>query len=178
MVEKQKVGDTHLCGGYVPPLFLQWISPPNSNNLHKKVNNTNKITKCTLCLHTLITFLLSARTYSHDLLMSDAWELTKHPIVKRYCSKPIVSATLTWSSSLRNKKICHKTNIRLKKRKEEDSEEEKKGNFLSRGKPMWRGGARLVQLPEGVVLVIVQDTSHAQKASVFSSLLKSLEHSC
>ena len=35
-----------------------------------------------------------------------------------------------------------------------------------------------MQLPEGVVLVIVQDTSHAQKASVFSSLLKSLEHSC
>ena len=23
MVENQKVGDTHLCSGYVPPLFLQ-----------------------------------------------------------------------------------------------------------------------------------------------------------
>ena len=32
--------------------------------------------------------------------------------------------------------------------------------------------------PKVVVLLIVQDTSHAQKASVFSSLSKSLEHSC
>ena len=35
MVEKKKVGDTHLCGGYVPLLFLQCGAKINSIVIHE-----------------------------------------------------------------------------------------------------------------------------------------------
>ena len=60
------------------------ISPPNSNNLQIEVNNTNKIIKFTLPLHTRIMFLRCDKTCSCDL-QSDAWKLTKQPMAARYC---------------------------------------------------------------------------------------------